>query len=331
MPVEDIKSVLVTGGNGFVGSRICRMLAAHGYKIHIVCRKTSDLSLLEGIPVGKHYADVTSADGLAEAVTGRDYIIHSAGLIRARRESDFFRVNQQGTINMLNAVKNNNLAVKKFVLISSVAAAGPSNGEPRTEEHEPHPISAYGRSKLAGEEALQSYFDLFPITVIRPPAVYGPGDRAVYSFFDLANRRILPQLAGGNNRVQMVYADDLALGIMQAMESEHTVGNRYFIAEQEAYSLRELTAIISSAVGKKGVSLPLPKWILVICAIVAEFWFKALGKAPLFSRQKLRELTASWELDVSAAQKDFGFVAPTDFPTGAAATVSWYRNAGWLS
>lgn len=326
----EVKTVLVTGANGFIGSRVCRLLVASGYAIRIICRQTSDLSLIEDIPYAKVIADITDPNTLAPAVSGVDYIIHLAGLVKAKTEAAFFRVNQYGTLCLLNVVKNNNLDLKKFVLVSSVAASGPASDTPRKESDPPAPITTYGRSKLAGEEATQPFHDLIPITVVRPPAVYGPGDQAILTVFDVVNKRLRPYMAGGNNRVQMVYVDDLARGIKAAMESDRSAGETYFIADAQSYSTREMMDIIGRLLDKKGIGVTIPMPMLHVIAFFSETFFKIIGRAPMFSRQKVRDLTTDWRLDVSKARDHLDFETEVDFPEGARITIEWYRREGWL-
>ncbi len=326
----EVKTVLVTGANGFIGSRVCQLLVASGYAVRIICRQTSDLSLIQDIPYAKFIGDITDPDTLGAAVSGVDYIIHLAGLVKAKTEAAFFRVNQYGTLCLLNAVKNNNLDLKKFVLISSVAASGPASDIPRKESDPPAPITTYGRSKLAGEEATRPFRDLIPIAVVRPPAVYGPGDQAILTVFDVVNKGLRPYMAGGNNRVQMVYVDDLARGIKAAMESDRSAGETYFIADTQSYSVREMMDIIGRLLDKKGIGITIPMWLLKIIAFFSETFFKMIGRTPMFSRQKVRDLTTDWKLDVSKARDHLDFETAVDFPEGARITIEWYRREGWL-
>ena len=282
------------------------------------------------IPYTRIIGDITRPETLPPAVSGADYIIHLAGLIKAKNAAAFFRVNQHGTLTLLNAVKNHNLTLTKFVMVSSVAASGPASKTPRKEDDTPQPLTTYGRSKLAGEEALGSFYGLFPITVIRPPAVYGPGDKAIYSLFKIVGRGIRPYMAGGRNLVQMVYVDDLVRAIKTAMESESSSGQTYFIADAQAHSVREMIDVMSGLLGKKGIGVPIPIWLLMTIAFVSETMSRLMGNPPLFSRDKVKELTADWKLDVSKARRQLGFDAAVDFERGAAMTVSWYRQKGWL-
>jgi nucleoside-diphosphate-sugar epimerase len=330
MQEGSVRKILVTGANGFIGSRVCRLLAASGYTIRVMCRESSDLSLLKDIPYTKTIADITKPETLPSAVTGIDYIIHVAGLIKARNEQGFFEVNQKGTLNLLNAVKNNNLELKKLVLVSSVAASGPASTTPRKEDDPPQPITTYGRSKLAGEETLSAFYDLFPITIVRPHAVYGPGDKGIYGFFDAVNKGIRPYMGGGYNFVHLVYVDDLARGIKIAMESEQSAGQVYFCADSKAYTVREVLDMMGDLMGKKGIGITIPLWLLNIIAFISETYFKLIGKAPLFSRDKVRELTDNWLIDVSKARDQLGFETEFDLKTGAQLTIDWYRKHGWL-
>jgi len=330
MQSRELQTVLVTGANGFIGSRLCRLLAASGYALRILCRETSNLTLLADIPYSKTIGDITRVESLASAVKDVDYIIHLAGLVKAPTEAEFYRVNQQGTLNLINAVKNTNLKLRRFVYISSLAAAGPSDGAPRKVTDPPAPLTMYGRSKLAGEEALRPFMDLIPISIIRPPGVYGPGDREIFTLFDAVNKGLKPYMAGGHNKVQLVFVDDLATGIMAVMESENARGRTYFIADDTPRTTRDMLDTIGKLLDKRALGVYIPLWLVNLLAFFTEMAFKMVGQVAMFSREKVRELTTDWEIDVSDAKRDLDFATHMDFETGAAATIAWYRREGWL-
>ncbi|MFH1699340.1 MAG: NAD-dependent epimerase/dehydratase family protein [Candidatus Zixiibacteriota bacterium] len=325
-----IKTILVTGANGFIGSRVCRLLAASGYVIRIICRESSDLTFLDDIPYSKFVADITNPDSLIPAVTGADYIVHLAGLVKAKKRDAYFQINQQGTLNLLNAVRNQNINLTRFILISSTAAFGPSSGNPRREEDPPRPVTIYGQSKLAAEESARPFFNLFPITILRPPGVYGPGDKAIFPLFDIVNKGIRPYMAGGKNRIQMIYVDDLAKAIKRAVETNTISGQAYIIADNQAHTIREMLDEIGTLLNKKGIGISIPLTFLKGMALFSELLFRALGQAPHFSREKVKELTADWEFDVSKAMGELGFEAQTNFTQGARLAIEWYRKKGWL-
>lgn len=329
--MTDQHSVLITGANGFVGSRLCRSLKADGYHVIAQVRKNSDLRLLEPLDLEYRYGDITRPETLPEIVSGVDYIVHNAGVIKADTKDWFFEVNERGTRNLLDAVLEHNPTVRRVVHISSVAAAGPSTaGRPLTESDEPHPITTYGESKLAGEKAARSYADRINLTVVRPPGVYGPGDRGIYSMFQTVYKHLKPLIGDGNRKLQLVHVDDLCLGVSKALAAATESGRVYFIAEKDAYTYRELINTLVAASGRWTVPLYLPSPLFRAIATISEFSFRAIGVTPLLTREKTRELNSSWEMDVSHAREDLKFESQIRFADGAADTFKWYIRQGWL-
>ena len=159
---ETKASVLITGANGFVGSRLCRKFLAEGYHVIAGVRRTADLSLLHELDVTYRYGDITKPETLAEMFTGVDYIIHNAGVTKVKHSRAFFEINEGGTRNVFEAVAKHNPRVKKVVYISSLAAAGPAeDNRPIDENDPPRPITTYGKSKLAGEGVALSFAERF--------------------------------------------------------------------------------------------------------------------------------------------------------------------------
>ncbi len=324
-------SILITGANGFVGSRLCRRFASAGFRVIAGVRKTSDLSLLEGVEVEYRYGDVTQAESLPDMVRGVNYIIHNAGVVKVKRKEMFFEVNEKGTLNLFEAIASHNPTVKRAVYISSQAAAGPSiDGEPVSEDDPPHPITTYGRSKLAGERAALRFADSFPVVSIRPPAIYGPGDTEMFSFFQIAYRRIRPIFGDPDRTFQPVYVDDLCEGVLKAVTTETFSGSIYFIADQYSYTMRRAMQILQEACGRKGFPLFIPVPVFRSIAALSEFAFKVAGKPPMLTREKVGELLASWHVSTDKAKRDLGFESTVAFPEGARRTFDWYIEKGWL-
>jgi nucleoside-diphosphate-sugar epimerase len=328
---KDKIPILITGANGFVGSRLCWEFLQEGFHVVAGVRRTADLSLLEGLDLEYRYGDITRPETLGDMVADVDFIIHNAGLVKAKHKQHFFDVNETGTKSLFEAIARHNPQVKKVIYISTVAAAGPSiDGKAVSEDDEPHPITAYGRSKLVGEGVALSFADRLDVLVIRPPAIYGPGDKEIRSFFDIVNKRIKPYIGSPDRRMQLVNVDDLCRGVFLAVTAETKSGEVYFVAENRSYTMKELIALLEKGCGKKGVPIRIPSFLFSVIAAVSEFAFKLVGATPMLTLEKAKELLASWEVSTDKAKKDLGFESHIPFEQGARETYEWYRKKGWL-
>jgi nucleoside-diphosphate-sugar epimerase len=328
---DDKSSVLITGANGFVGSRLCRKFLDEGFHVIAGVRKKADLSLLGELDIEYRYGDVTQIETLGEMVAGVDDIIHNAGVTKVKRKELFFTINHQGTKSLFEAIEKHNPHLKKAVYISSLAAAGPSTGgKPLTEEGQPHPITSYGQSKLAGERAALSFSNRFNVVAIRPPGIYGPGDKEILFFFEIVNKRIKPFIGSPERKLQLIHVDDLCRAVFLAVTNDTRAGEVYFVAENRSYSMRELIFLLEKGCGKKALPLRFPSSVFKAIAVVSELAFKLVGMTPMLTPEKANELLMSWEVSTAKAKRDFGFESLIPFEQGAKETYQWYRQKGWL-
>lgn len=317
----------VTGATGFIGSHLVEALFKRGYSLKCLIRSHSNLKWLESLCVQTIQGDCLKADTLNDALEDVDIIFHVAGLTKATRDEDFFTVNTEGTRNIFQAALKHCKNLKRFVLVSSLSAAGPSlNGKPITEETEPHPVSAYGKSKLMAEEIVLKEKDRIPVTIVRPPAVYGPRDRDFFFFFKLINMGIFPYW--GKSYYSIVYVDDLVEGIILAAEKPEAEGQIYFFTDNETYSNDEIAATIAEALGKNPFKLPVPKAILTGLALMGG---KILSNPSIFNKDKAREIKYNnWTCLSEKAQKELGYEPKVKLREGMKWTANWYRLNRWL-
>ncbi len=325
-------NALVTGANGFVGSHLVEGLLSRGYQVTCMVRKTSNLRWLSGLKVEYVYADINTKESLKDALKEFDLIFHAAGLTKATSREKYFKANCQGTKNLLEVCVEDNPKIKRFVHISSQAVVGPGKDRQPLDETAPcHPITDYGKSKLQGEEVVLEYSSKLPVTIIRPPAVYGPRDSDILGFFKVANKGFKTLLGKGESYISLCYVGDLVDGIILAAESPKAIGQIYFIANDQIYSWREAFKIIACVLDKKLITLRIPRAFLFAVAFVSENVFRLLGKSTAVNMQKIRELTQRyWLCDVSKAKEELGFSPKYKLKEGAEKTVRWYREKGWL-
>ena len=324
-------TVLITGANGFIGSRLSALFLHNGFRVFAGVRKGADMRLLKDAAVEYRYGDVTQPASLSGMTADVDYVIHNAGVVKAKSRDQFLAVNAEGNRALLDVVVSENPQVRKFVYISSLAAAGPSvDGRPVTESDSPHPVTVYGQSKVAGERICAEYSTKVNIAIVRPPAVYGPGDKEALAFFQTANSRIKPLFGDPNRKIQMVHVDDLCEGIYRTAVAETVSGSAYFIAEKQSYTLRDLVTILEAASGKKGVPLRFPASLFKMIATLSEASFRLVGATPMLTREKAGELLGAWEVSTEKARKDLGFESHIPFAQGVQETFAWYRKYGWL-
>lgn len=323
--------VLVTGGTGFIGSHLVEALLARGDRVRCLVRSRSALRWLEGLPVELVEGSIEDPASCRAGVEGVDLVHHVAGLIAAD-EAGFMRANAEGTRNVLAACLQESPNVRRVVVVTSQAAAGPSlDGVAVTEARPPRPISAYGRSKAEAERIASAFMDRLPVTIIRPPVVYGARDTAVLPYIKMIDWRVQPFVGRGKS-LSIVYVKDLVEGLLVAAEHPRAVGRTYFLCNDRPCTWEELGDAAKKALGHGAVSLRVPEGLVRAAASIVEDVSKFLGKQSLFNRDKAGEVCQpSWVCDPGLAARELGFRCRTSIETGFQETVAWYRKAGWLS
>ncbi|MCI0432327.1 MAG: NAD-dependent epimerase/dehydratase family protein [Gemmatimonadetes bacterium] len=322
--------VLITGATGFVGSHVTELLAARKVPLRALVRKTSDTRQLVRHGAELVEGGLDDAEALRSAVEGCDAVLHLAGLTHARSAAELDRTNDQGTRDLMAAAAAAKPGPGRFVYLSSLAAVGPSvNGRPVRPADEPAPLTAYGRSKLAGERACLMMAGRIGVTVARAPAVYGPGDRELLRVFRMARWGWLPMPAGPERRVQLVHVRDLAEALALAVAAEPA--GIVHIADPHSWSWQQVLRLVAEAVGVQGRIIRIPQRALEWGAALSETVAGLAGRSTLVNRDKARELLApGWLCETGTARAALGFEARVGLREGLRETATWYRDHDWL-
>jgi nucleoside-diphosphate-sugar epimerase len=332
--------ILITGANGFVGSNLVESFVNRGFKIRCLVHKNVS-SWLNHVNAGNMElicGDVSHKDTLTEAVSGVDYIFHAAGIIRATNKKTYYKINQDGTKNLIESVHEHNKTLKMFVHISSQAAMGPCDSYTFKRPEEARsctPVSDYGKSKLAGEQEIVKYTGKIPYVILRPAAIYGQRDKDIYPLFKIAKQTgFFPVLCGtkpADSYIQLLYIQDLIKMCNLIVDKPNTLKNTvYFLAEEKAYTWQDIADIVATVLNKKIRAATLPYWLIKTVSFVSETTMKLAGKPALLNSDKIKELSQKfWLGDTSAAKHDFG-IDFTPFLIGAKDTFLWYKKNKWL-
>ena len=303
-------------------------LVARGDRITALVRQPAGAEALRAL--GCRIVEGAVADGGARLalVDGADVVFHVAGLVAARSEAEFLRVNRDGAAGV--AAEAARAGLERLVLVSSLAVTGPSNpGCPVSEASGPGPVTAYGRSKRAGEEAIRAAG--VPFTIVRPPAVYGPRDRGFLALFRMASRGVVPLLGDGARELTLVHAADLARALVAAATGKATLGGTYHAGHAERVTQRALAEAVGRAVGRPVRCVRLPGPVVRGLLTVAGAAARTFGRAPFLDRDKASELLApGWACSSDALRRDTGWTADIPLERGLGDTAHRYREAGWL-
>lgn len=332
--------IFVTGASGFIGSHLVEALRARGHRVRCLVRKTSKSDHLRACGVELIYGDLNQPALLEEGMYGATAVFHLAALTAALRYGDMLKVNRDGSKEVAQACARQRVP-PRLILVSSVAAAGPSpRGQIRVEADASVPISNYGRSKLAGEDQALTFADKVPMTVVRPGIVFGPRNRSMLPIFKTIKFFNLHPVPGlYSPPLSYIHVADLVEILLRVQERGEVVSSRqnggkgyYFAVAPEYPSYAELGKMAGPLVRRPYV------WILR-CPTPIPWVVGGVNQCIATLRQRVDELnidkireamTTSWACSAEAAKRDLAFAPPKSLQERLEETVGWYQREKWL-
>ncbi len=332
-PDDGDRRIALTGATGFLGSHIADTLLARGYQVRASTRAISNLRWLTGKPVETMEVDLTEPEDCRRFLQDTSGLIHCAGVVNAPTEEIYHRANVTTCSTLLEAAAHvwpGRKVSPAFVLISSLAAHGPAPiNQPAVETDPCRPITAYGRSKLAGEQLLDSGAWPFRTAILRPPSLYGPRDREFLPLFSLALRGWSGRIGRRMTGLSLVHGCDAATAAVALLETESATGPFFVDDGKAGYDWSTLAQILGQVAGRRVRTLPVPLGFLKFFS-----WLvgpRRAARSVVLNRDRIGDLEAEgWVCLGDKLVTTTGFRAQFTAMAGFVDTLGFYQREGWL-
>jgi nucleoside-diphosphate-sugar epimerase len=326
--------VLVTGATGLTGGALCRRLAELGSNVAAFARPSSRVDALRALGVDVITLDVRDREQVLDAFPDVDVVYHIAAAYRAEHldVGEFERVNVDATKYLLEAAAAKRVA--RFVHCSTVGVHGDIEEPPAEEDYRFAPHDYYQRSKLAGEMAAREYFEAGKLrgAIIRPAAIYGPGDTRFLKLFRAIDRGLFAMIGSGKTLYHMVYIDDLVQAFVLAGNgaSEDANGEAFIIGGPRYITIDELVATIADVLGRRKPRVRVPFGAVYAAAVICESVSRVLNVSPPLYRRRVEFFHMNRAFKIDKARSMLGYEPRFDLRAGLEATARWYRTEGLL-
>ncbi|MCC5914318.1 MAG: NAD-dependent epimerase/dehydratase family protein [Balneolaceae bacterium] len=325
-------NAFVTGATGFIGSHLADTLISHPDYNEVRCLVRSSEKWMKGKDYKRVEGDLHSIKAIDEALKGVDVIFHLAGVVKAPSQREFDHANVEATENLLRLAKKR--GIENIVVLSSLAASGPSNGTPRTEQDPMNPVSMYGESKMRMEQMIRELAgkdEKMSVKILRPPAVYGPREDQIFTLFKMMKYGIAPIVGDGNHpELSIVYVQDVVQGILKAAEQKKNGVETYFISGEKIANWNMIRDIVSTVLGRKSLPVKLNPVLVKKIAGAVETTASFFGTYPVINREKANEMVLEWTCSSEKAMRKLDYTPEFSLEEGISRTLRWYKQHGWL-
>ena len=329
-----MSTILITGGNGFVGRHLVPALQGRGDQVRVLALPGEDASWLEQRGVAVYYGDVRSPQSLAPAVQGTDAVLHLAAMMDVWRPiGDYRAVNVTGTENIGRAALG--AGVRRFVHMSSSSVYGVALGRPADESFPLAPFGdPYPITKAEGDKVVQRMIaeDRLPAVIIRPDQIFGPGDHL--HFGHMADRLRSGRgivVGSGDNAMPFVYVTDIVRGLLLALDHDQAVGQAYNITNDRPLTQKQLLQAIAGEIGALPPRLHIPYRALYAAGYLAERLATVVPSSrsrPPVTRLGVAFFGTDNRYAIHKARRELGYSPEVDLRDGIRLAAQWYRQHG---
>ena len=330
-----MEKILITGASGFIGSFIVEEALRRGFDTWAAMRRSSKKDFLTDPRINFIELDLSSQERLTEQLRDHefDYVVHAAGVTKCLDPKDFYRINTEGTKNLVSALLTLKMPLKRFVYISSLSIFGAIREKQPYEEiretDTPKPNTHYGRSKLQAEQWLDSI--TFPYVVLRPTGVYGPRERDYFLMAQSIKQHTDFAVGYRRQDITFVYVLDVVQAVFLACERGQT-GRKYFLSDGQVYQSSTFSDLIRRELGNPWwIRVKAPIWVLRIITFFGDKIGHLTGKITALNNDKYHILKQrNWRCDIQPAIDELGYKPQYTLEQGVPITIQWYKDNGWL-
>ena len=329
--------ILITGASGFIGSFIVEEALKQGFETWAAVRKSSSKEYLQDERIHFIELNLSSKAQLIEQLRPHqfDYVVHAAGVTKCLNKADFRHINTEGTRNLVDALLDLQMPLKRFVFLSSLSVFGAIKEQlPYDEIREddtPKPNTEYGRSKLEAEKYIDSIGSRLPYTILRPTGVYGPREKDYFMMAKSIKQHIDFAVGYQRQDITFVYVTDVVQAVFLALEKGET-GRKYFLSDGQVYQSTTFSDLIHEELGRPWwLRITAPVWVLRVVTFFGEYIGHMTGKVTALNNDKYNILRQrNWRCDIEPARRELGFEPKVQLKEGVKTTIQWYKDHKWL-
>ena len=330
--------ILITGASGFIGSFIVEEALNRGFETWAAVRKSSSREFLKDEQIHFIELNLSSEEQLKQQLKDIqfDYVVHAAGVTKCLHKEDFFRINTEGTKNLVRALLDLQMPLKRFVYISSLSIMGAIREEQPyreiRERDKAQPNTAYGKSKLEAEQWLNSLNEkLLPYVILRPTGVYGPRERDYFMIAKSIKAHTDFAVGFKQQDITFVYVTDVVQAVFLALEKGQT-GRCYFLSDGEVYQSSTFSNLIRKELGNPWwIRITAPLWLLRIITFCGEYIGHMTGKVTALNNDKYNIMKQrNWRCDINPARQELGYEPKVKLEEGVRKSIAWYKKNKWL-